>query len=96
MAERVQLATKTSEAKRENSASKIRKTESPQVISSPTDQFLYLQRTIGNQAVQRLIESEALHAKLRIGQLGDKYDQEADRVADAVMRMPKPGVQRQV
>ena len=24
------------------------------------------------------------------------YEQEADRVADAVMRMPEPGVQRQV
>ncbi|MCD4807234.1 MAG: DUF4157 domain-containing protein [Methanococcoides sp.] len=31
-----------------------------------------------------------------IGQPGDKYEQEADRVADAVMRMPEPGVQRQV
>ena len=27
---------------------------------------------------------------------GDKYEQESDRVADAVMRMPEPGVQRQV
>ena len=96
MAERVQFAAKTSEAKRENSASKIRKTESPQVISSPADQFLYLQRTIGNQAVQRLIKSGTLQAKLKIGQPGDKYEQEADRVADAVMRMPEPGVQRQV
>ena len=89
------MLAKTSEAKRQNSASKIRKTESPQVISSPADQFLYLQRTIGNQAVQRLIESEALHAKLRIDQPGDKYEQEADRVADVMMRMPEPQVQRQ-
>jgi hypothetical protein len=37
-----------------------------------------------------------LQAKLRIGQPGDVYEQEADRVADAVMRMPEPGVQRQV
>ena len=28
--------------------------------------------------------------KLRIGQPGDKYEQEADWVADAVMRMPDP------
>ena len=44
----------------------------------------------------RLIRSKALQAKLRIGQPGDVYEQEADRVADAVMPMPEPGVQRQV
>jgi len=31
-----------------------------------------------------------------VGQPGDKYEQEADRVADEVMRMPESGVQRQV
>jgi len=94
MAEKVQLAAKTSKTK-ENSASTTRKIESPQSISSPADQVLYLQRTIGNQAVQRLIKSGALHAKLKIGQPGDMYEQEADRVADEVMRMPEPQVQRQ-
>jgi len=64
--------------------------------SSPVNRILYLQRTIGNQAVQRMVRSGALQAKLRIGQPGDKYEQEADRVADAVMRMPEPWVQRQV
>src|SRR5689334_17434895 len=29
-----------------------------------------------------------LQAKLAIGQVGDKYEQEADRVADTIMRMP--------
>ena len=95
MAEKVQLAAKTSKAK-ENSASTTLKIESPQSMSSPADQVLYLQRNIGNQAVQRLIKSRALQTKLKIGQPGDKYEQEADRVADAVMRMPEPGVQRQV
>jgi len=57
--------------------------------------LLSLQRTIGNQAVQRLIKSGALQAKLKIGQPGDRYEQEADRVADAVMRMPDPKLQRQ-
>jgi hypothetical protein len=32
---------------------------------------------------------------LTIGRPGDKYEQEADRVADQVMRMPEPGIQRQ-
>jgi hypothetical protein len=33
-----------------------------------------------------------IQAKLTIGQPGDKYEQEADGVADAVMRMPDPQV----
>ncbi len=32
-----------------------------------------------------------IQPKLAIGQPGDKYEQEADRVADQVMRMPAPG-----
>jgi cell wall-associated NlpC family hydrolase len=36
----------------------------------------------------------AIQAKLTIGQPNDKYEQEADRVADQVMRMPEPQVQR--
>jgi len=75
---------------------RIQRTKSSQPIKTPADRILFLQRTIGNQAVQRLIKSGTLQAKLRIGQPGDKYEQEADRVADAVMRMPEPGVQRQV
>jgi len=37
-----------------------------------------------------------VQAKLKIGQPGDRYEQEADRVADEVMRMPEPRLQRQV
>ena len=35
-----------------------------------------------------------VQAKLKIGQPGDKYELEADRVAEQVMRMPEPSVQR--
>src|SRR3990172_12863480 len=89
MNERISLADKKSEAKSQNSVPQIRrKVESPRSMSSPVDRILYLQRTIGNQAVQRLIKSGALQAKLRIGQPGDIYEQEADRVAEQVMKMP--------
>ncbi len=37
-----------------------------------------------------------MQAKLKIGAPNDKYEQEADRVADQVMRMPEPQVQRRV
>jgi len=56
--------------------------------------LLALQCTHGNRYVQRVVAG--IQAKLVVGQPGDKYEQEADRVADAVMRMPEPGVQRQV
>lgn len=40
-------------------------------------------------------EEAAIQPKLRVGQPNDKYEQEADRVAEQVMRMPEPAVQRQ-
>ena len=46
-----------------------------------------LQRSIGNRAVQRLIRSPYIQAKLKISTPGDRFEQEADRVADTVMRM---------
>ncbi len=56
-------------------------------------EFCSFRRTAGNQAVQRLIKSRALQAKLRIGQPNDIYEQEADRVAAQIMRMPDPILQ---
>ena len=44
-----------------------------------------LQHSLGNQAVGRMIQ-----AKLTIGEPDDKYEREADQVADKVMRMPEP------
>lgn len=46
-----------------------------------------LQHTIGNRAVGRFIQ-----ARLEVGQPGDIYEQEADRVAEQVMRMPDSAV----
>lgn len=54
---------------------------------------------VANQAVQKHFSSQRgfstearrypIQTKLKIGQSGDKYEQEADRVAGQVMRMPK-------
>ena len=52
---------------------------------------LYLQR----QPIEEEEEEEELQAKLEIGAPDDKYEQQADRVADQVMRMPAPEVRRQ-
>ena len=37
----------------------------------------------------------AIQPKLVVGAPNDKYEQEADRIADQVMRMPEPRLQRQ-
>ncbi len=50
--------------------------------------LLHLQRSIGNQAVQRLMRSRHLQAKLQVGEPDDELEQEADRVAATVMRAP--------
>ncbi len=44
----------------------------------------------------RCQEDLGIQTKLKIGEPGDKYEQEADRIADEVMRMPEPTIQRQV
>jgi hypothetical protein len=53
-----------------------------------------LQRRLGNQGTQALVDhlgtSHCVQAKLAVSQPGDPYEREADRVADAVMRMPEP------
>jgi hypothetical protein len=51
-----------------------------------------LQRSIGNQAVYRLVAGGVLQAKLQVGPAGDSYEREADRVAAEVMRNLAPSV----
>jgi len=48
----------------------------------------------GNLATQRLLRSGALSAKLAVSQPSDVYEQEADRIADHVMRMAEPTAHR--
>jgi hypothetical protein len=74
----------------ENIATELSSTHTTQRAST----LLALQRTHGNQYVQRVVSG--IQAKLEVGQPGDIYEQEADRVADRVMRMPEPEVQREV
>ncbi len=53
----------------------------PASIQPTPGSFHYLQRTLGNRAVGRLIQ-----AKLTVGPPDDQYEQEADRVADFVSK----------
>jgi len=54
-----------------------------------------LQQTYGNRYVQRMMESGKVQAKLTVSQPDDKYEQEADKVADTVTRNSGLQTQRQ-
>ena len=54
----------------------------PGQMSREVSSILHCQRTIGNRAVQ---------ARLKVNAPGDVYEQEADRVADEVLRRPDAG-----
>jgi hypothetical protein len=54
---------------------------------SPDNAVLRLQQTIGNRGVRRLLGRPSLQSKLTVSHPGDVYERQADRVADAVMRM---------
>jgi len=90
----VKAAVKTPE-KREVAVSQPKKSSVIQPAKSPSHHIVQLQKTIGNQAVQKLIESGFLQAKLRIGLPPDEYEREADKAANAIMRVSKPRIQRQ-
>ena len=89
MSKNTKLSVNKSKEKRSNKVSLARKKKFVETSSLPIDQISNLQKTIGNQAVQRLYKSGIFQAKLRIGKPGDKYEMEADRVADQVLRMPE-------
>lgn len=59
--------------------------------AQPHSRLTRLQSVHGNQSVQRQLDRGILQAKLTVNQPGDVYEQEADRVADAVMRMSVSG-----
>ena len=88
MNQRVKLASRKPEGKNQKLSSHEQNTDHYQSIVSPVDHMLFLQRKIGNQAVQRLIKSGVFQARLRIGQPGDIYEQEADSVAEKMVTMP--------
>lgn len=86
MGKQIKINAKKSLSTKENLGHHKQKTDF-RSQSSHVDRILHLQRTISNQDVQKLIRSGALQTKLMVGQPEDKYEQEADRVAEAVIRM---------
>jgi len=72
----VQLVAKKLAARGGSSSIHGTKTDYSLTSNSPAERILFLQRTIGNQTKQRLIKSGSFLAKLRIGLLGIKYEEE--------------------
>ncbi len=73
-------------------ASVSRLADKPSVKRSAAPAFgnpLFAQQSaLGNQALQRLLASGAVQPKMTVNRPGDRFEQEANRVADDVMRMP--------
>jgi hypothetical protein len=57
----------------------------------PHDPLPLAQIALGNHALQRLLRSRVIQAKLAINAPGDEYEQEADRMAEQVAHLPAPG-----
>jgi hypothetical protein len=49
---------------------------------------LAVQRSAGNRAAQQLIAQRRVQAKLTVGPVDDRFEREADRMADAVLSSP--------
>jgi len=58
----------------------------------PIRGLLHSEKNLNNH--QSILRPPKLQAKLAVSQPGDPYEQEADRVAEQVMRMPDPVLQR--
>ncbi|HUV92287.1 MAG TPA: DUF4157 domain-containing protein [Anaerolineales bacterium] len=69
----------------------------PAIRGSQPSRFGYCGPQVKAQQaeIHRILRSTGAQVKLTIGRLSDKYEQEADRVADQVMAMPDPKLQRQ-
>jgi hypothetical protein len=89
----VKTATKTPE-KRASTVYRMRK-EAFRGTNSPVDRIMQIQEAVGNQAVQELLKSRFIRAKLKISMPNDVYEQEADRVADAIMHLPELKLQQE-
>ncbi len=86
---------RTFATKPQNELAQPSKSKSCRPVESPAESVLQLQRMLGNQVTRQFFQSGVIQAKLTVGQPGDVYEQEADRVADQVMRMPDSVVQMQ-
>lgn len=80
-------------AERVSSKAPSLRSTKPSTIAAPSAErspWHASHQALGNQGVQRLLRAGVIQAKLQVSQPNDPYEQEADRVADAVMRTGSP------
>src|SRR5262249_16886967 len=61
---------------------------------APLHPILYLQQIAGNQAVQRLLRSRTIQAKLSISQPSGVYERQTGWMSEQAMRMPEPVIEK--
>ncbi len=66
---------------------RLRRLPDNPAAATPAD-VTQLQTRFGNRAVRQLLSAPTVQAKLAVGPASDRYEQEADQVAEQVMRMP--------
>ena len=59
-----------------------------QPSQNPANPLFGLQRSVGNQAILRLLSTDPIQPNLRVSPPDDVNEMDADRVADHVMKMP--------
>lgn len=72
-----------------------RKTTDTHAIQPSKFGFVGPEAKARQTAIRRILRPTGLQTKLTVGQPNDKYEQEADKVADQVEAMPDPRLQRQ-
>ena len=70
------------------------KTKPAQSLNAVNNAEIIQAKCVCGGGCSRCQESHLLQAKLRVGAQDDKYEREADRVADQVLRMPGSAIQR--
>ncbi len=78
-----------SKPQRTHSQRSTARTTSPVASASVLPPIHRLQRAVGNRGMGRFLSSGLIQTKFTVNRPGDRFEQEADRVADAVMRMPE-------
>lgn len=92
MSDSVKVPEKKTEAAKEDRTSKTQQSDYSQPINSSVERILFLQRTIGNKAVSKMIKFRALQTKLKIEKPGEIHEREADGVAPAVLASSSLGI----
>jgi hypothetical protein len=90
MENRVALTAKKAQARQLDPTPKVQMAGFRYASDSFSAKVLSLQKTIGNQAIQRMLNAGIIRAKLKVAKPDEIFGREADSVAGRIMQMPGP------